>query len=108
MGLVQRGWLAAMALSSCSVAVAAGSLDYPGLGKVAIERPSGEPRHVVVFLSGDGGWNKGVVDMARHLVDEGALVAGVDVTQMERQSRDARAGCVACDAIELQCDLKAE
>lgn len=94
MGFPHRGWLAAMALWSCAPAVAAGSLDYPGLGTVAIEQPRGDPQHVVIFLSGDGGWNKGVVDMARHLVDEGALVAGVDVTQMERQARDSHAACV--------------
>ncbi len=34
------------------------------------------------FLSGDGGWNKGVVDMARHLAEEGALVAGVDIRKI--------------------------
>src|SRR5512139_3124764 len=80
---------------ACGATWAASTLDYPGLGTVTIEQPRGDPQHVVIFLSGDGGWNKGVVDMARHLVDEGALVAGVDVTQMEqRQARDARAGCV--------------
>ena len=84
-----------VAMLVCATAWGASTLDYPGLGTVTIERPPGAPRHVVIFLSGDGGWNKGVVDMARHLVDEEALVAGVDVTQMERQARDSRAACVA-------------
>jgi type IV secretory pathway VirJ component len=54
---------------------------------------------VVIFLSGDGGWNQGVVGMARHLADDGALVAGVDVTEMERQARDSHAGCVSAAAM---------
>src|SRR5262249_28307704 len=35
--------------------------------------------HVVVFISGDGGWNLGVVDMARELLSLDALVIGVDI-----------------------------
>ena len=68
---------AAMMLA-CAAASAGTTVDYPGLGTVTIEQPAGTPQHVVIFLSGDGGWNKGVVDMARHLVDQGGLVAGVD------------------------------
>jgi type IV secretory pathway VirJ component len=33
---------------------------------------------VILFLSGDGGWNSGVVDMARSLAAMDALVVGVD------------------------------
>lgn len=93
---VLRGtWFATVATLCGSVAYAAGTLAYPGLGTVTIEVPAGTPRHVVIFLSGDGGWNQGVVAMARHLTDDGALVAGVDVTEMERQARDSHAGCVS-------------
>jgi type IV secretory pathway VirJ component len=85
---------ALVAMLACCASLAATTLDYPGLGTVTIEQPAGSPRQVAIFLSGDGGWNKGVVDMARHLVDEGVFVAGVDVTQMERHARDSRADCV--------------
>lgn len=51
----------------------------PGAGEVTLYRPDGPVRQVVIFLSGDGGWNHGVVDMAERLRGEGALVAGVDV-----------------------------
>jgi type IV secretory pathway VirJ component len=83
---------------ACATAWAGTTIDYPGLGTVTIERPAGPPQQVVIFLSGDGGWNKGVVDMAHHLVDEGALVAGVDVTQMSRLAQQSRADCVASAA----------
>jgi type IV secretory pathway VirJ component len=46
---------------------------------VAIYKPRGPVRSVVLFVSGDGGWHLGVTGMARHLADEGALVVGIDV-----------------------------
>lgn len=48
-------------------------------GTVSLYLPPGKPKAVVIFLSGDGGWHLGVIDMARHLRDQGAAVAGVDV-----------------------------
>ena len=39
------------------------SLSYGRFGQVAIYRPAPHPKNVVLFLSGDGGWNLGVVDM---------------------------------------------
>jgi type IV secretory pathway VirJ component len=41
--------------------------------------PTGTPAQVVLFVSGDGGWNLGVIPMARRLQAEGALVAGIDI-----------------------------
>jgi type IV secretory pathway VirJ component len=49
-------------------------------GLVHVYRPAEPPAQVVLFLSGDGGWNLGVVGMARTLAASGALVIGVDVT----------------------------
>jgi type IV secretory pathway VirJ component len=54
-------------------------LRYGPFGEVVLYRPQGAPRSVVLFISGDGGWNLGVVDMARHLLDMGALVVGIDI-----------------------------
>lgn len=63
--------------------VAAGSpgqvMRVPGFGMVTTYLPQGTPQQVVLFLSGDGGWNLGVVSMAERLRDEGALVIGIDV-----------------------------
>jgi len=59
-------------------------------GKIALYHPAGHPAHVVLFVSGDGGWNLGVVDMAREIAALGALVVGIDITyylkQLERSS----------------------
>ncbi|MDE2220421.1 MAG: virulence factor family protein, partial [Gammaproteobacteria bacterium] len=48
-------------------------------GDVTLYTPAGKPRAVVLFLSGDGGWHLGVVSMAQHLVEQGAVVVGLDV-----------------------------
>ena len=49
---------------------------------VTLYRPRGEVKAVVLFLSGDGGWNLGVIGMAQALVDQGAMVAGIDVPKL--------------------------
>jgi type IV secretory pathway VirJ component len=74
--------LAALAAAPASAAVAtpAGeTLTYGRFGGVAVVRQTPHPSHVVVFFSGDGGWNLGVVDMARTLAGMDALVLGVNV-----------------------------
>jgi len=85
---------AAALLLLCTAARAGETIDYPGLGSVAVERPAGTPTRFIIFLSGDGGWNQGVVGMARHLADDGALVAGVDTTRMARLASGGQASCV--------------
>lgn len=94
MNPLRRACCALALMLACTATRAAGTLDYPGLGTVTVEQPAGAPVQFVIFLSGDGGWSKGVVAMARHLVDEGALVAGVDVAQMQRHQAASRGSCV--------------
>jgi type IV secretory pathway VirJ component len=51
-------------------------------GTVTVYIPEGTPQSVAIFLSGDGGWNLGVVAMARALTTNlGAVVIGVDIRQ---------------------------
>jgi type IV secretory pathway VirJ component len=95
MKVVRRATCAVVTLLASAATWAASTFNYPGLGTVTVEQPTGAVQHVVIFLSGDGGWNKGVVDMARHLAGEGALVAGVDVNQMQRHAQESRAACVS-------------
>jgi type IV secretory pathway VirJ component len=56
------------------------SVSIPIFGQTTVYRP--EPiqrtRGVVLFVSGDGGWNKGVVDMARRAAPR-ALVVGLSM-----------------------------
>jgi type IV secretory pathway VirJ component len=50
-------------------------------GKVNVYIPEGNPASVAIFLSGDGGWELGVINMARALADLGAVVIGVDIRE---------------------------
>jgi type IV secretory pathway VirJ component len=54
-------------------------LTVPGFGQVSIYTPRAAPSDVVLFVSGDGGWNLGVIPMAEALRDRGALVIGIDI-----------------------------
>jgi type IV secretory pathway VirJ component len=61
------------------------AFEFGRFGRVALERETEHPAHVVLFLSGDGGWNQGVVDMARVLTGQHALVVGIDVAHYLRE-----------------------
>ncbi len=69
------------------------TLTYPKFGQVALYRESDHPAHVVVFVSGDGGWRLGVVDMARHLADLDALVIGVNIRTYFKALARAKLPC---------------
>lgn len=74
--------IAAVLLMSASVSaqtVKEDTLSFGVFGKVWTYRTSTTPAHVVLFISGDGGWNLGVVDMARSLATLNALVVGIDI-----------------------------
>jgi type IV secretory pathway VirJ component len=62
--------------------------------EAAVEKARG-PREVVLFLSGDGGWNLGVISMAQHLADEGATVAGIDIRHYLAQLEQTDSACVS-------------
>ncbi len=49
---------------------------------------------VVIFISGDGGWNKGVVAMARELSDLDSVVVGVDITHYFKSLASSGGACL--------------
>jgi type IV secretory pathway VirJ component len=51
-------------------------------GQVNVFRPQGNPRGVVLVLSGDGGWSPVEVAMSRALAAKGMLVGGVSTTAL--------------------------
>ncbi len=69
------------------------SMRYGAFGKVTIYRPASQANSVVLFVSGDGGWNSGVVEMAKKLVAQGALVAGIDIRTYFRQIKTLSVKC---------------
>jgi type IV secretory pathway VirJ component len=55
------------------------TLQVPRFGTLTMYEPAGAATSFALFISGDGGWNQGVVDMARTLTQANALVVGVDI-----------------------------
>lgn len=83
------------AASANAHAQAVETMKAPTFGTVTIYSPApsqGPPKSVVLFISGDGGWNLGVIPMAKQLRDAGALVAGIDIRPFIK-SLNAGSGC---------------
>ncbi len=68
-------------------------------GTVTVYLPEGKPRSVALFLSGDGGWELGVVGMARALADMGAVVIGADIRRYLASLRRAAHPGAPCQMI---------
>lgn len=68
-------------------------LTFGHFGKVTIYKPVETPTSVVLFVSGDGGWNKGVVYMAGEICKLGAMVAGIDITDYLKNLKLSKAEC---------------
>ncbi len=60
------------------------TFEYGLFGTVTLYHATPRPSHVVLFASGDGGWNLGVIDMAKALMASDALVVGVDYPRYRR------------------------
>jgi type IV secretory pathway VirJ component len=73
--------------------IAESSVAFGRFGKVALYSPQGEPNQVVLFISGDGGWNLGVVDMARELAGLDALVVGIDIRHFLKSVETSQDQC---------------
>jgi type IV secretory pathway VirJ component len=70
------------------------TVEFGRFGKVALYRPTGQPSELVLFLSGDGGWSLGVIDMAKRLAEDGALVAGIDIIRFKNKLLDSSQSCL--------------
>ena len=71
------------------------TLDYPPIGKVTLYGNMSRPTSLVLFLSGDGGWNLGVIDMARALAQDGqTLVVGIDIIKYYKKLQASSGKCL--------------
>lgn len=70
------------------------STDHFGpFGALHIYRTSAQPTHMTLFISGDGGWNLGVIDMAKSLAELDSMVVGIDITHYIRQLNAGKEKC---------------
>ena len=97
-GIPQMNWIIFVQvvlaiLASGSERAYAETLSFGRFGTVTLYRNSQGPANVVLFVSGDGGWNSGVVDMARELASSDALVIGIDIIHYLKQLAASNDGC---------------
>ncbi len=84
----------ALVFALTSIALASeDSFQFGRFGTVHIYYQSPQPQNIVLFVSGDGGWNLGVIDMARSLASLNALVAGIDITHYLKQLEKSSEPC---------------
>jgi type IV secretory pathway VirJ component len=85
-----------------ATAQASATLTYGRFGQLAIYRQTPFPKHVVLFFSGDGGWNLGVVDMAKTLSKMDALVVGINLPRYLKALATSKEKCsYAASDVEL-------
>ena len=74
-------------------AVTTEKLGFGRFGTVYLYKQSDHPSNVALFISGDGGWNLGVVDMAVSLAGMDSLVVGIDITHYLKQMQSGSGTC---------------
>jgi type IV secretory pathway VirJ component len=68
-------------------------MNYGSFGEITIYKPTKTPDAVVIFVSGDGGWNKQVDEMAKNILNQGALVIGIDIKRYLKSIKSSKSGC---------------
>src|SRR5690349_9085291 len=70
------------------------SLSHGRFNNVQIFRPAGPVKQVALFLSGDGGWDRGMAAMATEAANQGSLVVGIDTRKFFAELEDDGGSCV--------------
>jgi type IV secretory pathway VirJ component len=92
---MKRWWLLLLLWSAAQCG--AETLSHGRFENLAIYRPSGEVQRVVLFLSGEQGWNAQLSHSAQLLASQGALVAGIDSRALLANLERDDAECVYPD-----------
>lgn len=72
-------------------------LDVASFGEIALYKPQGPARGLALFASGDGGWNRGVTDMAHQAAAQGLWVAGFSTPRFLKALDAGSAPCSDAD-----------
>src|SRR5579871_4062210 len=85
--------IAGALLSTGAAAAEPPSLTFGKFGTVTLYQTRPHPSRVALFVSGDGGWNQGVVEMAKALAAQDTLVAGIDIRHYLKRLDEAGGAC---------------
>ncbi|MEP6803960.1 MAG: AcvB/VirJ family lysyl-phosphatidylglycerol hydrolase, partial [Flavobacterium sp.] len=85
--------LTVFVFSTNAFAFATDTIKVGAFGKVTIYKPKTTANAFVLFISGDGGWNSGVIEMAKNIADQGALVAGIDIQHYFKEIKKEKSKC---------------
>jgi type IV secretory pathway VirJ component len=85
-------------------------LHVAAFGEVAVYKPAGESRGLALFASGDGGWARGVTEMAHQAAAQGFWVAGFSTPLFLEALADVEGACSDVDGLlaRLGADLVRE
>ena len=97
------GLCSILAVAGLAQAAPPSTLQVGRFGQVTLYHGDNRQQPLVLFVSGDGGWNLGVVDMAKALAGLGAVVVGIDIVHYLHQLEQTQGECddVAGDFAEL-------
>jgi len=82
------------AVATAPPAIEERTLRLPVVGESTVYVPPDSTDRAILFLSGDGGWSKGVLDMARRAAaGASAVVAGLSYPRLREAARVSRSPC---------------
>ena len=70
------------------------TLSHGRFHDVHVYRPKSPIQHFALFLSGDGGWDDGLAEIAKSLAAQGTLVAGIDTSALFEELEKDGGNCV--------------
>jgi type IV secretory pathway VirJ component len=91
------GGIATVARAAAKPATNVTRVSHGRFKDVMVYAPAGNATSFVLFLSGDEGWNAEVESMAQALVQQGAMVAGIDLPQFKANLESDRDQCESPD-----------
>jgi len=87
----------ARSASTLAIPANASRLSHGRFRDFVVYAPAGKPTSFVLFLSGEAGWNAVAQSMAQQLVQQGAMVAGIDLPKFQADLEADAAQCVFPD-----------
>ncbi|MGB5065273.1 MAG: AcvB/VirJ family lysyl-phosphatidylglycerol hydrolase [Candidatus Competibacter sp.] len=85
--------IAALLASAARAEIIEETLDNPIFGKLAVYHATDEPKGVVLFASGAGGWNAELATVAREIANLDYTVAGIDSNEYLARLDRSTAAC---------------